>query len=74
MLEIKKLPRHPHKLFDFLIENFDLKNDKRLCLEIGIQPSSLSKFRAKKRAVTPALILAIHDRFQIPIEEIKNKL
>ena len=61
-------------MFDYLTENFDLKSDLQLALELEKRPSSISKFRTGKRPVTPALIIAVHERFNIPIKTIKELL
>lgn len=74
MDSIAKFPRNPHKLFDYLTATFDIKNDVQLALEIGITPSALSKFRSKKRRVTPTLVIAIHKRYGVPISEIEAKI
>ena len=66
----QKRPTHP--LFDYLTENFDLKSDLQLALEINKTPSSISKFRSGKRPITPAIIIAVHERFDIPIKTIKE--
>jgi plasmid maintenance system antidote protein VapI len=68
----QKRPTHP--LFDYLTENFDLKNDLQIALELHRTPSSISKFRSRKRPITPALIIAVHERFDIPIKTIKELL
>lgn len=70
----EKRQRNQHTLFDYLTETFGIKNDVQLALEVGITPSALSKFRSKKRRVTPTLIIAIHKRYGVPIAEIESKI
>lgn len=60
-----------HRLFDSLIERYELGSDYQLALEIQVTPSSICKIRSGK-PVTANLILKIHERFDIPVREIKE--
>lgn len=62
-----------HKLFDFLIEKFELGSDYRLALETEVSASSICKMRSGK-AVTASFILRVHERFDVPIKQIKEIL
>lgn len=70
--ESQKKPAH--KLLDYLTENFDLKSDFQLAMELNKTPSSICKFRSGRREITPAIILAVHERFDIPVKKIKELL
>lgn len=73
MTTTKERQKIPHRLFDFLIENFALKNDNQLAKRLEIGQSALSKFRSG-RPVTANLILKVHENFEIPIRDIKALL
>jgi plasmid maintenance system antidote protein VapI len=62
------------KLLDFLKEKFNLKNDRRLALALGIQPPAISKIRNGRMTITADFILKVHETFDIPIKDIKAML
>jgi hypothetical protein len=66
-----KKAKPAHRLFDFLIERYELGSDYQLALEIQVTPSSICKMRSGK-PVTANMILKVHERFDIPIREIKE--
>lgn len=68
-----KKAKPAHRLFDYLIERFALGSDYRLALETEVSASSICKMRSGK-AVTPSYILKVHERFDVPIKEIKEML
>jgi hypothetical protein len=68
-----KKAKPAHKLFDSLIEKYELGSDYRLALEIDVTASSICKMRSGK-PVTANLILKVHERFDIPIKEIKGMI
>lgn len=70
---LPKKRKAPHKLFDFLIANYELKNDNALANELEITPSLICKIRYG-RPITATLILKVHERWDIPVKEIKSML
>jgi hypothetical protein len=69
----EKIRKPAHRLFDFLIKNYRLKNDHALSLALDVVPSAVCKIRAG-RPVTAAIILKIHEKYDIPIRDIKGLL
>jgi len=68
-----KANNKPHRLFDFLIEKFDIKSDYQLAQMLEVGQSAVSKFRSG-RPVTANLILKVHETFEVPIKDIKALL
>jgi hypothetical protein len=65
---------HPHKLLDTLLERGSLKNDAALARELNVAPPVISKIRHHLLPVGPTHILAIHEKFAIPVKEIREAL
>jgi hypothetical protein len=61
-----------HPVFDVLIERFGLKNDVDISRLIGFQYSYIWKLRNRIVAGSPAVALAIHETFGMPIAEIRS--
>jgi plasmid maintenance system antidote protein VapI len=59
------------KLIDFLLKEFDIKNDRHLALALGVQPPAISKIRNGHSSITADFILKVHEAFDIPIKDIK---
>lgn len=72
-LPAEKIRKPDHRLFDFLIKNFRLKNDNALAMALEITPSAVCKMRAG-RSVTATVILKVHEKYEIPIRDIKALL
>lgn len=66
----EKIRKPAHRLFDFLIKNFRLKNDHALAEALDVLPSSICKVRSG-RPVTSNMILKIHEKYEIPVRDIK---
>lgn len=64
--------RKPHAVFDVLIQRFGLKNDAEIARLVGFQNSYLWKIRNRIVAGSPAVALAIHETFDMPIAEIRS--
>ena len=62
------------RLFDYLINKHNLKNDAELSKVTGMGGSFVSRARNGKLPVGDVRILAIHDVFDMPIKEIKGFL
>jgi plasmid maintenance system antidote protein VapI len=67
----KEYVRKPHKLLDYLLATYRLKNDSTLAAHLQVKRPTLSKIRGGTLAVGANFILAVHDAFDIPIKEIK---
>ncbi len=67
----KEYVRKPHKLLDYLLATYRLKNDSTLAAHLQVKRPTLSKIRSGGLGVGPNFILAVHDAFDIPIKEIK---
>lgn len=73
MSETQMIKKRPHKLLDYILEKFEIVSDYRLAKELKVLPPCLCKAR-KNNKVSADLILKIHDRFNMPISEIKSFL
>lgn len=62
------------KLLDYLKTRFEIKNDRQLAKELGFSTPTISKIRTGKYNVSAELIIAIHERFNMTIKEIKSFL
>ena len=69
----EKIRKPAHRLFDFLIKNFRLKSDHALSEALSVLPSTICKMRAG-RPVTATVILKVHEKYEIPIRDIKALL
>ena len=62
----------PHILIDFLIDSCNLKNDAQLGRILGIKAPHLSRIRNGQLSSSPAFILAIHEKLNIPVSQIRS--
>ena len=69
----EKIRKPAHRLFDFLIKNYRIKSDHALSEALDVLPSTICKMRAG-RAVTATVILKVHEKYEIPIRDIKALL
>lgn len=60
------------KLLDHLKEKFNVKNDRQLAIEIGISHPTISRIRCGHKKASAELIIAVHEKYGIPIAEIKQ--
>lgn len=60
------------KLFAFLMNTHNLKNDREICDFLYTAPSVISQIRNDKRRISAALILRIYDKTTLSIEEIRK--
>jgi transcriptional regulator with XRE-family HTH domain len=63
--------RKPFKLFDYLLDTYQLRTDRELARELGVQSGYISRVRHGHAEVTANFILAVHDAFGMEIREIK---
>jgi plasmid maintenance system antidote protein VapI len=59
-------------LIDHLRREYKLRNDAELAKQIGVKPPAISKLRHGMSALTPAIILKIHEAFNMPVKEIRR--
>lgn len=64
-----EVPKHP--LIDYLKERTHCITDRELAQELGVAPSMISKYRWRTLGISAALILDIHEKFDIPVAAIK---
>lgn len=62
------------KFFDRIKEQCGFNSDAALAHEIGIEPSNLSRLRHRKRALSDAMILRLHEITGWEIRAIKGAL
>jgi transcriptional regulator with XRE-family HTH domain len=63
--------RKPFRLFDYLLDTYQLRNDRELARELGTQSGYISRIRNGHMPISASLMLAIHDVFGLEIHEIK---
>lgn len=59
-------------LINYLRREYELRNDAELAKRIGVKPPAISKLRHGTSALTPAIILKIHEAFDMPVKEIRR--
>ena len=62
------------ELLDYLLKTYDIKNDRQLALTLGVSTPTISKIRNERYGVSASMMIAIHKRFAMPIEEIESFL
>lgn len=63
-----------NKLLDIVLAQQNIKNDAALSKVLEMAPPQLSKIRSGKQPVGPTLILNLHERFAMPVAEIRALL
>lgn len=66
--------RNINALFDKLIKEHDLKNDRELAQSLGLWPANISKMRHGRVSFGDTILLNVHEVFGTPIKEIKGVL
>ena len=64
--------KKPHQLFDFLIKEYSLKNDRALCQAIGVTPIDVSKIRSGVNNISARVIILVHKKTGMSIEDIEE--
>ena len=64
----------PIYFFDELKQRLNFKTDASLCRVFDISPSTISKIRHRQSAVSPEILLKIHDMTNIPILELRKMM
>lgn len=67
-------PGSRHQAIDHLIHLKRLRNDADLSRYIGVTAPTVSKIRAGKLGVSPAILLRLHEKFGIPVAELRRLL
>lgn len=62
---------NPDKLFDAVIERFNLKNDAALCRMLQVAPPVISKVRHGHLGVSAALLVRLHDATNMSFSEMR---
>lgn len=60
------------KLLDHLKDTFSIKNDRQLAIELKISHPTISKIKSGKAKVSAEFMIAVHEKFGLPIAEIKE--
>jgi plasmid maintenance system antidote protein VapI len=60
------------KLLDTLRKRFDINSDSALARELGMTAPDISKLRSGMRLLSANVILRIHDRWNLPVKEIRE--
>lgn len=63
-------PKHP--LLDFLKQEYELKSDRALCEALGVTPPVISRIRSKKCGVSAEIMIIIHKKTGMSIEDIEQ--
>ncbi|MGO4381922.1 hypothetical protein [Pseudoduganella sp. RAF53_2] len=64
----------PNRLLDFLIEHMKLKNDAALARALAIMPPMISKVRSRRAAISPALLVVMHEASGVTIEKLREEM
>lgn len=59
-------------LLNTLRKRYDIKSDTALARELGMTPPDISKLRSGMRMLSANTILRIHDRWAMPVKEIRD--
>lgn len=62
---------NPENMLDALLTRANLKNDAALARYLQVTPPAISKARSRKLEVSAALLLRIHDRTGIALNELR---
>jgi len=62
----------PYKLFDYIREMYNLKTDAELAYTLDSKTPLISRVRNGAIRITPVLILAIHEKTNIPVAKIRE--
>jgi len=64
----------PHRLFDYLIDNYGFKNDADIAHKLNTRAPVVSRMRHEIFKVGPTMILAVYDATDLTIEQIRELL
>lgn len=60
------------KLFDYIKQNHDIKNDRHLAKSLGVGQPAISRISTGKQKPSAEIILRIHETFGIPVKDIRE--
>lgn len=69
---MSRIPSAAHPVLDFLLIQFNVKNDAALGRLLGFDAPYMSKVRHGVLVRTPALALAVHEVFGISFADLRN--
>lgn len=64
----------PHTLLDFLKKEYNLTSDGQLCKALGVTAPTISKIRARSNTVSASVIIIVHKKTGMAIEDIEEML
>ncbi len=59
-------------LIDYLLSEYNIRNDAALAHVLEVHPPTISKLRHGRMSLTAGVILKIHEAFDMPVKEIKR--
>lgn len=63
-----------HKLFNYIMENMLIKNDRGLAEFLDVPPPTVSRIRSGQTTFGPKYILRLHEQTGWPVATIKGML
>lgn len=61
-----------NQMFDQIMRDYGLQNDRQLALALGISPAVISRVRNEKVLLGPGVMIKINELFDISIAQIKH--
>lgn len=71
---MRNIPIPEHRLLDYLIKRYELKNSRALAQLLGMTQGGISKLRYKTNNVSAEFILRVYDKTDLSIEQIRELL
>lgn len=59
-------------LFDTIINEFDLRNDRHLATKLGVSPTVISNIINGRKIIGASMILRVHETFCVPVARIRK--
>jgi plasmid maintenance system antidote protein VapI len=69
---MRTVPIPEHKLLDYLIKRYELKNNRALAQLLGTTEGGISKIRYGTNRVSAEFVLRVYDHTDLSIEEIRE--
>jgi transcriptional regulator with XRE-family HTH domain len=71
---MRNIPIPEHRLLDYLIKRYELKNSRALADMLGMTQGGISKLRYGTNKPSPEFILRVYDTTDLSIEQIRELL
>ena len=71
---MRNIPIPEHRLLDYLIKRYELKNNRALANLLKTTQGGISKIRYGTNKVSPEFILRVYDNTDLSIEQIRELL